>query len=183
MPRRTLTPFEKAHLRALSLCDPRTIEKWWGGGVVRESARARLERAAARLGLLGEPPAEPTLDEDIIEIGADGTETLRMCLLRSEYRMLCDLAELRGVTPAVLIHDMLRYWNGRIRGTRGKTRKAVIDEFKSFAPPESTEAAAARGEPLVELTIEYAPAPRPRRKDRKAVKDRAEAPSRRVHVM
>jgi hypothetical protein len=46
-----LTEKERLLLRAETLCDERTIDKWLAGEEVRATTRERLEAAAKKLGL------------------------------------------------------------------------------------------------------------------------------------
>jgi hypothetical protein len=46
-----LTPGDRARLRADTMCDERTIKRWWLGQSVRASSAERLEAAAKRLGI------------------------------------------------------------------------------------------------------------------------------------
>jgi hypothetical protein len=44
-----LTPHDVARLRAESMCDVRSIKRWWAGEAVRDATAARLEKAAKTL--------------------------------------------------------------------------------------------------------------------------------------
>jgi len=47
----SLTPQQRARLRADSLCDERTIKRWWSGLPVRASSAERLQSSSTKLGL------------------------------------------------------------------------------------------------------------------------------------
>ena len=44
-----LSASDRARLRAETLCDERTIDKWWEGGLLRKSTAERLDGAAKKL--------------------------------------------------------------------------------------------------------------------------------------
>lgn len=49
MPTKELSATDRTRLRAETLCDERTINKWWRGEVMRKSTAERLDEAAKRL--------------------------------------------------------------------------------------------------------------------------------------
>jgi hypothetical protein len=46
-----LNPADRVRLQADSLCDIRTVKRWWTGKPVRNSTAERLEASAKKLGL------------------------------------------------------------------------------------------------------------------------------------
>lgn len=50
-PKRELTSRERAQLRAMTMCDERTIKRWWTGERVHPAIAESLRVAAKKLGI------------------------------------------------------------------------------------------------------------------------------------